>query len=85
METENTEPSNRFSDEGVKFILDWASEVLKSKKCPESLVLNQSTTIFDCGYFLDAMIRTIRANYSNPLFRPTITQLYDFKEKLEQS
>ncbi len=84
METEKTEPSDRFSEEGVKFIIEWAGELLKSKKYPESLVLNQSTTIFDCGYFLDAMIRTIRANYSNVLFRPTISQLYQFKEKLEQ-
>ena len=84
METENIEPSNRFSEEGIKFIIEWAGELLKSKKYPESLVLNQSTTIFDCGYFLDAMIRTISANYSNVLFRPTISQLYQFKEKLEQ-
>lgn len=84
METEKTEPSDRFSEQGVRFILEWAGELLKSKKYPESLVLNQSTTIVDCGYFLDAMIRTIGANYSNVLFRPTITQLYQFKEKLEK-
>ncbi len=85
METEKTEPSDRFSEEGVRFILEWAGELLKSKKYPESLVLNQSTTIVDCGFFLDAMIRTIGANYSNVLFRPTITRLYQFKEKLEKS
>ena len=84
METENIEPSNRFSEEGVKFILDWADELLKSKKYPESLSLNSSTTITDCGFYLDAMIRKIRASYTNPLFKPSITQLYNFKEKLEQ-
>lgn len=84
METENIEPSNRFSEEGVKFIIEWAGELLKSKKYPESLVLNSSTTITDCGFYLDAMIRKIRASYTNPLFRPSITQLYNFKEKLEQ-
>lgn len=83
METEKTEPSDRFSEEGVRFILEWAGELLKSKKYPESLVLNQSTTIVDCGHFLESMIRTIGANHSNVLFRPTISQLYQFKEKLE--
>lgn len=75
----------KYDRESVQELLAWAKSTLESKSYPaEPLQMDISTKIVDCGFYLKAMISTIKANWENTTFRATVNQLYDFKAKLEE-
>lgn len=74
---------NGYDHESVQELLMWAQETLKNKSYPSGRYqLNKSSTILDCGKYLESMIAVISRNWENSTFYPTIDQLRVFRDKL---
>lgn len=74
-----------YDEEAVQELLSWAQETLKNKVYPQGrFQVNKSTTILDCGKYLESMIAVISRNWENPTFHPTIGQLREFRKKIEE-
>ncbi len=75
-----------YDNESVQELLAWAQNILKDKFYPEGRYkLNKSTTILDCGKYLESMISMINRNWENHTFYPAIDQLREFRFKIESN
>ena len=74
-----------YTHESVQELLSWARETLKNKSYPAGkFPLNKSTSILDCGKFLESMISMIDRNWENPTFYPTIDHLREFRVLIDK-
>lgn len=74
----------KYDKESVSELLAWAKSIIESKSYPSGRVkLDKSTSVMDCGFYLNAMVSTIKANWEKPTYRPAINQLCDFRGKME--
>ncbi|RGY28200.1 MULTISPECIES: DUF6965 family protein [Bacteroides] len=75
----------KYDHDSIQELLGWAKETLKNKSYPDGRYqVNKSTTILDCGKYLESMIAMISRNWENPTFHPTIGQLREFRMKIEE-
>lgn len=75
----------KYDHDSVQELLTWAKETLKNKSYPSGRYqVNKSTTILDCGKYLESMIAVISRNWENSTFHPIIEQLREFRKKIEE-
>lgn len=75
----------KYDYETVKELLDWAQELLDSKKYPSGIFkLSNCATITDCGMFLRSMVSMVSRNWENPTFYPVVDQLRTFRVKVTE-
>lgn len=76
---------NKYNYDSVKELLAWAQKVLDNKSYPQGrFQISKCAVALDCGKYLSSMISIISKNWENPTFRPTIDQLYHFRELIER-
>lgn len=73
----------RFDDQSIKELLAWSEQVLKDDSLPKGeYQLSKSDVISDCKRYVEVLAERTRVRQDNPVYRPYIRQLYDFKEKI---
>lgn len=73
----------RFDADSIKELLDWAAQVLKDDSLPKGeYQLSKSDVIGDCRKYVEVLAERTRVHRDNPVYRPYIRQLYQFREKI---
>lgn len=73
----------RFDAESIKELLAWAAQVLKDDSLPKGeYQLSKSDVISDCRKYVEVLAERTRVRRDNPVYRPYIRQLYQFREKI---
>lgn len=74
----------RFDAEAINELLSWAEQVLKDDSLPKGeYQLSKSDVISDCRKYVEVLAERTRVHRDNPVYRPYIRQLYQFREKIE--
>lgn len=68
----------KYDEENVKALIEWA----KTASFPQQLRLSDAENIIDVKRYVNANLSDINAHYPDEFYNPSITRLYQLKEKL---
>lgn len=68
----------KYDEESVKALIEWA----KTASFPQQLRLSDAENIIDVKRYVNANLSDINAHYPDEFYNPSITRLYQLKEKL---
>lgn len=69
-----------YDEESVNALIEWA----KAATFPQTVKLSEAENIFDVKRYVKANLSDIAAHYPDAFYNPSITRLYQLKEKLEE-
>lgn len=70
----------KYDEESVKTLIEWA----KTASFPQQLRLSDAENIIDVKRYVNANLSDINAHYPDEFYNPSITRLYQLKEKLAE-
>lgn len=70
----------KYDEESVNTLIEWA----KTATFPKTVKLSEAENIFDVKRYVQANLSDIAAHYPDAFYNPSITRLYQLKEKLEE-
>ncbi|WP_300703232.1 hypothetical protein [Bacteroides sp.] len=70
----------KYDEESVNTLIEWA----KTTTFPKTVKLSEAENIFDVKRYVQANLSDIAAHYPDAFYNPSITRLYQLKEKLEE-
>lgn len=68
----------KYDEESVKALIEWA----KTASFPQQIRLSDAENIIDVKRYVNANLSDINAHYPDEFYNPSITRLYQLKEKL---
>lgn len=69
-----------YDEESVNALIEWA----KTVTFPQAIKLGEADNVFDIKRYVQANLSDIAAHYPDAFYNPSITRLYQLKEKLEE-